>query len=263
MSIENKIYINFLDKLEKKILEKEFNESLKKVIEIDNKHYKKQLDKETLINIINEYREKKLENSNSNIVQVLLLGNPEVVFRLGIEAVRQQTSMTIVIDDFCFAQNTFLIEVIKLIFKDCNIKLQINLENLLTTKQILENNSKVNKTVCIGDSNRYNELVEKIENLQFYPYNIFEVYSDSDELEELQEKIYDFAMTNGFEVEIYNTDVDFDDVIEMINMDGYGFCGVLLSKDKEKINKFKEKIYCDYIVVNENPFTKTKFELEI
>lgn len=256
-------YNIFLDKLEIKIQEKEFRDSLKKVIEIDSNYYSKQIEENELLKIITEYREKEIINPSKKKVQVLLLGNPELVFRLGIEAVRNNSYMLIGIDDFCLAQNKFIVEAINSTIKECNLKIEIDLKNVLTVNEIINNNLSLNKTICIGDSNKYNLLLNKIDNLQFYPYNIFEVYSDSDEFDDLRKKIYNYAISNGYEIEMYDMELKIDDVIEIMNADGYGFCSVLLSKDNEKQEKFKQEIYSQYVIVNENPFKKTEFKLEI
>ena len=103
----------------------------------------------------------------------------------------------------------------------------------------------------------------KISNLKLYPFNIFELYSDSYELEDVRRGLYDYTTRNQFEMEIYDMDLDIEEVIDEMNNYGYGFCSILLSKDKEKINKFKEKIKAKYVFINENPFKKIKFDFDL
>lgn len=261
INIDETIYKRFLNLLEKKIKEKVFLEGMKKCQEIDLKYYEKVIREEQLLNIVRKYKEKEMKlNENIKNIQILLPGNPEIVFMLAIEAIRNNLKMLIIIEDFCLAQNTMLIELINSSLKDMRLKEIIKLENQLEDEKIIQNSEKFDMTMCIGNSNDYNILSKKIKDLKFYPYNILEVYSDSDELEEIRKKIYDYSMLNQYEMEIYDMDFNIEDVIEEINRDGYGFCSVLFSRDKEKINKFKENVKSQYVIINENPFNKIKFE---
>ena len=57
--------------------------------------------------------------------------------------------------------------------------------------------------------------------------------------------------------------MEFDEVIEEINTNGYGYCSLLLSKEKKKIDRFKNEINSKYVLINENPFNSTRFELNL
>lgn len=264
MSVTKSVYERFLTALDKKISEVEFEKTLNKVRKIDEKHYSKAISVQEMKNIIAEYKEKEIViDENIHNIQVILPGNPEIVFRLGIEAVRNNVNMLINIEDFCLAQNTFLVDVINTVLKDMKMLESLKLNNLLTDKKIVEISKKLDLSMCIGNSNDYNMLSSKIPNLKFYPYNILELYSDSDSLEEVRKAVYDYAMLNEYEIEIYDMDLEINEVIEEMNRDGYGFCSILLSKDKDKINKFKNEIKSKYVVVNENPFKKLKFEFNL
>ncbi len=256
-------YKNFLRALESLILEKEFNQKLKEVINIDKKHFEKEIDINILKDIIDDYKTKEINENSYKKIQVLLYGNPEIVFKLCIEAVRNNVSMIIGIEDFCVAQNTLILKIVDMALKNCKLKLNIKLENLLSDEKIMKNNENVDFTLCVGNSNTYNSLENKINDLRFYPYNIFDIYIEGDEFEELKSKLFDFAMLNGYEFEILDSDIEFDDIIDVINENGYGFCSILLSKDRKKQQKFKEEIGSEYVVINKNPFTEINFKLEL
>jgi len=260
---ERNYYLQFLSKLERKINENIFMESLKDVIKVDNKYYKKEILKDTMINIIKEYKEKDIIYNNYKSIQVITLGTPEIILRLGIEAVRNKVSMLIHIDDFCLGQNMLIIEIIKSILKEQKASISINLKNLTSNNELIENSIKFDKNICIGDSNRYNFLCSKISDLVFYPYGIFELYADDELFNELKEKIYEYTIANGYEMEIYYNDSinTPEEIISLMDEDGYGFCAVLFSKNEKVINYFKNKINAQYVVINENPFKYIKFEL--
>lgn len=263
--MNDKIYNNFLNTLEKRIDKKEFSDNLNKFILIDSKHYSKKICVEDFIRIIKEYREKNINIQNRvNSLQVLTIGNPEIIFRLGIEAVRNNLKTVFIsINDFCLAQNKFIVFTLNEVFEDIKLDIKIEIDNLTPIDVLVENVSIYNKTISVSDSHRYYLLENKIDNIEFYPYNLFSLYTDSDEFDELKRKIFEVSSVNGFEFELYDDIENFEEAIDVMNNDGYGFCSIILSKDMQKCKIFKEKINSKYIVVNENPFKVTKFEIDL
>ncbi len=255
-------YLEFLNLLDKKIHEDIFKKSLEKAQEIDIKYYEKKITIEKIYEIIQSYKEREIENNLANNIQTILPGNPEIVFCLAIETFRNNVNMIINIEDFCVGQNMFLIEFVNDIFSKIKFNRKIELKNQSGYDEIINVSKNVDKTICIGNSNDYNRLEEKIDNLFFYPYNIFEIYCISEEMNDLKRMICDYAYQNEYEIDIYD-DLNIDDAITAINRDGYKFCSVILSKNEEEIEKFKKEILSDNIFVNENPFGKIKFELKI
>ena len=246
--------------MEEKISEKKFEEEFKKIQKIDLNHYTKKLENKELKKYIDEYKNKKIEEKQYKSVQILTPGNPEVVFKTCLELLRDNIDITINIEDFCLAQNTYLIEVLNYVLYEKNIDKKIILNNMLSDKNIIENSKKVEKTICIGNSSLYNRLEDKIEKLEFNPFMILEVFSDSEEYEELRYSIYEYSVQNQYELEFYD-DLEFEDAIKSINKNGYGFCSLLLTKDKLKAEIFKKNINSKYIIINENPFKKIDFSL--
>ena len=255
------LFNKFLNELEKEIYSKDFLKALENTQKIDSNHYKKIISVDTLKNIINDYREYENFEKNFKKVLILLPGNPEIVFRLGIEAVMKNLDLIIGIEDFCFAQNTILIEAINNVIEKIRFKNKVKFKNLINDLDIIENSKLVEKIIIIGNSNLYNRLQNKID-VTLNSYGIFDVYSDSEEFDELQEMIFEIFTQNEFEVEFYD-DLEFDDAIRIINKQSYKFCSILFTNDKNKTKEFKEKIDSEYVIVNQNPFKEIKFKLEI
>jgi hypothetical protein len=263
MDIQLDKYVKIIIQIEKDFLNENFEENLEKVIEIDKKYYSKFLEKTKCIDIINSYKAREIRKSEIKNVQILTNGNPEIVLMLCLEAIRNNVSMLISIDDFCLAQDTFIVEKINKILKSQNSEIQISLDNL-TSKEVLINNSKIfNKTISVGDCNRYNELLDEIENIELYPYGILSLYSDSNEFDDLKKTLYNYASLNGYILDIYDMEMNFDDVIKLMNNDSYKFASILLSKDAEKCKRFKNEVNSKYVFINENPFNKIKFKLDL
>lgn len=262
VDVLNTKYQNFLKVLDKKIKEKEFVKKLIEVMKIDIKHYDKTISIEELDMILCDYREKTIYTNDYDNIRILLVGNPKVIFCLGIEAARNDINIEINIKDFCLGQNLLITELVNETLKECKILRKIEIKNLLSDQEIKDNSDRFDKTICIGDSNTYNSLKNKIEEIEFYPYNIVEVYSSTDEFEELQKLLFDYSEQNQFEMDIYE-DIEFDEAIALMNDDGYRYCALLLSKNKREIEKFKKEVQSKYVVINENPFNITKFELNL
>mgnify|MGYP003302742820 CR=1 FL=1 len=224
----------------------------------DLKTYNKKIKIENLKDYIKEYGKKDETQSVLKSVEVLLPGNPEIVFKLCLEAVRHNISMTICIDDFCISQNSLLINFINQIIIECNLTTNIRFKKLVTDEEIVKDSKSVDKIICIGNSNLYYRLKDRVSNLKLNPYGIIEMYSDSEDFEEIKQNIYEFCMQNQFEIEMYD-DLKFNDAIEAIIRDGYGFCSILISKDNEKIKMFKEKIDSKHVIINKNPFKEITF----
>lgn len=260
--IESNNYEKFLNFIKKEIDSNEFKKQLEKVQNIDLKHYTKFISILEMQGYLNEYKNESFIKNELNKILVILPGNPEIVFKLCLEAIRYNVSMTISIEDFCLAQNTLLVELVNKAIEKYKLKIKINLQNMLSDEEIVKKSKNVDKTIIIGNSNIYNRLEDKIKNLELNSYGIFEIYSDSKEFESLEKTVYDYLAQNEFESELYD-DIEFEDAIRLINKSGYGFCSMLFSKDKEKQKKFKENIKSKYVIVNKNPFKEIKFRLEI
>lgn len=260
-SFENNLFERFLNLLEKEISSKNFSNRLEESQKIDFNYYTKKVCISDLKEIIQKYKTLKNDENDLKKVQILLPGNPDIVFELCIEAIRYNTDFLIVIEDFCLAQNTILVEATKKVVEEMKIRNNIELKNMLSDSEIIDNAKKVDRTISIGNGNLYNRLKNKID-IILNTYGIFEIYSDSDEFEELQEIISEYLIQNQFEFEIFD-DLNFEEAVKIINNQGYKFCTILFSNDKNKIEEFKNRMEAKYIVINKNPFKEIEFKLEI
>lgn len=255
------LYDKILDSINKELSSQNFEENLKKVQEIDSKHYKEKITINDMRKYLEEYKTLGNELKEKKKVMIVLAGNPEIVFKVCLEILKSNLDAIIGIQDYCLAQNTLIVEMINNIIENNNLRIKVELKNLLKDSEIISKAKEVDKAICIGDSNLYNRLENQISNLELNPYGIFEVYSDSDEFEELEKTFFDYCYQNEFEAEDYS-ELEFEDALRLINKNGYKFCTVLFSKDEEKQKIFKT-IDSKYIIINKNPFKEIKFKLEI
>jgi len=255
-------YKKFLKEVRLKLSEKELKTKLQEMIAIDQKYYEKKITVEELLEIVSEYETKEERKSEITSCQILTIGNPEIIFRLGIEVVRNHLKEVFIsIDDFCLAQDKLIVAMFQKIFYENNMKIQFILDNLTKEEILLENGKKYDKTISISDSYRYYAYQDSIPNMLFYPYHIFEVYAD-DEFEDLKRRIYDYCELNGYEFINHDEELTLEEVISLMNTRGYGDAAVLLSKDEEKQKLFRKKVHLKNKIINENPLKKVKFVLD-
>lgn len=247
----------FCEKLEKELKEKE--NTLKEVNEIDRKYYDKIVELDDLIKIIENYKSKKEENLNKNIL-CIYNGNPEITLKLCLESVLLRSNFIMNIQDFMFGVNKFIVELVNDVLKQFNTKLYSY--NLLPFKEIKKAEENLDKILCIGNTNEFIKLSEQgLYKLDFYPYKSLEIYCEDDELEKLQKMIYEYSMTNQYEIEVFIKD-RIDNIIGQMNEFGNGYCSVLLSKNKEHINQFKNEVQSEIVCINENPYNKISFDIK-
>lgn len=260
--INNKnLYDKIFAGIKKEILSKSFEESLKKVQTIDCNHYNEKLTIEEMTKYLDLY--KNYEHSKDKVGKIMLLqrGNPEVIFQICLEILRCDIiEISLVIQDFCVGQCTFIVDTINEIFKQNKINKKITISNLLSDEEIIEKSKDYSAVISVGDSNLYNRLEDEISNLELNPYGIFEVYSNGKEFKELEETFFEYCYQKEFEVENYG-DSKFNDAIRLINKNGYNFAAILFSKDEVEQKEFKEKINSKYVIINKNPFKEIKFRL--
>lgn len=262
----NKCIENRIGKVEIQIfcnkLIQEIKDNEKNIIEvnkIDRKYYDKLVDIDDCIKIIESYKNKKQEDMNKNIL-CIYNGNPEITLKLCLESVLLKNNFIMNIQDFMVGVNKIIVELVNKVLESFNTKLY--LFNLLSFNDIKLLEENLDKILCIGNTNEFIKLSQNgLYKLDFYPYKSLEIYCENDELEELQKMIYEYSMTNQYEVEVYTKD-NIDNIIGQINEFGNGFCSVLLSKNEDHIKKFKKDVQSEIVCVNENPYNKIYFDIK-
>ena len=201
------------------------------------------------------------ERENKTII-TSYYGDPYITIELCIKSIIANNKIILAIEDFRLGLNKIIVEIFNKVLKERKINNNIFICNLISKSEIKENIENIDKIICIGNKNTYTNL-KKIPKVEYYPYNNIELYCDSDELTELQNKLYEYAIENNIEIEIYDDEYNIDKSIELINKYGEGFCAVLLTKSKENVEKFRQKVKTRYICINENPYNKYNFKIPV
>lgn len=238
----------------KKILEKfiinlkESREILETASKIDIQISRKKIKLDTLVEILDNYKDSSFKNLNKNFI-IYYKGDPYITISLFIQALLNRSKIIIAYDEFMLSTNEILLTIFNKTLKEFNIKNLIrrckySKEEIYNIKELLSAD-----LIGIGDTTMYQLLEEEGE---FYPYYNIIMYCDNEILEPIKEAIYVYSNENNYELEIIYEE-NIEEIINYINMVETTNIVVLLSNNKNTINKFKNKIN-KKLFVNENPF---------
>ena len=218
----------------------------------DVKIYKKQINIEEFINIIDSYKNSECILEEDERKLVLYKGDPYLTLHICIQSLIKRIKVILIHDEFMLGVNEVILAIFNEALKEHNIFNLINSENDYSIKKIKEIEKLVDGIVVIGDTSLYQGLdIEK--NIKFYPYNNIMLYCESEELEELQEAMYIYANENQYEMEILYEE-NLQDAINIINSDEFVNIAILLTKsDESKIN-FETLVKNKKVYINSNPF---------
>ena len=218
------------------------------------------IDIDKIIDILKQNMNRETSDLSSDMILVEHYGNPYLTALICIEALIYQSSIAIGIEDLCLGLNKAIVKMFNDIFKENKLGIEINLNNNLKIQEIKK--SKFDKIVCLGNSNAYSEL-RKISGAVVKNVPLFSIslYYDSQKFDDLVQNIVSFADKNYYEIDIFEPEEDFDDIVYMINISKDTYCSVILSDDENKQKQFKEKIHSEVICVNENPFNHFKLDI--
>lgn len=245
-NINNNNLSQVLFNIEKQI--KENNKIMRDLLEIDHKYCKINVNIDKLIKILNELKKEQIDIQKEQKIFIRYNGDPCITLNLSILAILTKSIVILECNEYMIGINTFITETINSVLNNFKTDKLIFLRKF--TKKESEN---VDKIICIDNINQYNEyLRENNTKAKFYSLNYIDFYSDSDEFEELEELIYEFAENYQVQIESYS-ELVVNEAIEMIT-NGIGHSVVVLTKDKEIQENFKRSITNKELYINKNPF---------
>lgn len=255
-----------LNNIKTKLLENK--EIILKLEQIDKQNFKNadKIDINKIISILEKYKEKSSIQSkiNKNII-LSYYGDPYLTIELCIQSIICNNKIILAIEDFMLGVNTILIEIVKQVLKERKINNTLFIVNLIKHQEIKQNINNINKIICIGNKNIYNYYKkENIPNIEFYPYKNILLYCDTEELQELQKSIYKYGTVNNIEIEVIEIGENtLNKNIQNINKYAKTDTIVVLTKNKNTIDEFKQKVKNSKIYINENPFKNINIDFPI
>ena len=231
-------------------------ETIKKMNDIDSKYYDMKINIESIIDILKIFKNYKIKNQNvTKNTLTIASGNPYITIAICMKAIIENRNQIIDIEQRMLAVNTILVSIIQKVIKENNKKLEIKIENDISQEKINKNNIEIIE--IIDNIEKYKELKEniksKIDIKNIHLLDI-ELYTDTEELKELQDTIYDYCTENFIGIEIYE-EKNINELIDKVSKIGDKNWLVILSKEPNiSEEEIKQKTNYKKVTINKNPF---------
>lgn len=201
------------------------------------------------------------DNKETKVITVIYNGNPYITLELALMAVINNTNLILISENIMKNLNSQIIDIMKNIIEEMNLRIIIKWYPDGDIDKISEIENIANKVVFLGDKRIYRKLKNRVNIPVVYNgYGSIIIYTDNqDEFEEEIYNIKDYAVENNISVNIYSDEIDED--IKYINKDGINYISIIFSDDISKINKFKEIVQSDYILVNNSQIKEIPLKL--
>ena len=232
-------------------------ETIKKMNDIDSKYYDMKINIESIIDILKIFKNYKIKNQNvTKNTLTIASGNPYITIAICMKAIIENRNQIIDIEQRMLAVNTILISIIQKVIKENSKRIEIKIENDVTQEWI--NDSNIEDIEIIDNIEKYDELknnIKSIKNIKSIHLLDIELYTDAEEeLQELQDTIYDYCTENFIGIEIYK-EKNINELINKVSKIGDKNWLVILSKETNITEEeIKQKTKYKKVTINKNPF---------
>ena len=232
-------------------------ETIKKMNDIDSKYYDMKINIESIIDILKIFKNNKIKNQNvTKSALTIASGNPYITIAICMKAIIENRNQIIDIEQRMLAVNAILVSIIQKVIKENNKRIEIKIENNVTKEWI--NDSNIEDIEIIDNIEKYDELknnIKSIKNIKSIHLLDIELYTDAEEeLQELQDTIYDYCTENFIGIEIYK-EKNINELINKVSKIGDKNWLVILSKETNITEEeIKQKTKYKKVTINKNPF---------
>ena len=253
--ITKDILLKIIEDIKDEILENK--ETFINLYKLDQEKTLNYVNLETIIQIIDSYKNEEITNNKKEIIIACYYGNPYITINLCMQSLIQKRGTLLIIEDNMLAVNKLITSIFNNVLKKYRITNMVELYNNIKSEEIKDFENMVDYIVCIGNSNTYYKYCKKeIKNLKYIPFKNLAIYCDGKEFEELKYELYNYAIKNAIEVEIFD---EINEFIECVNVDKALESILVLTKKEEDIITIKNKIKKYKLYINDNPFKNEKF----
>ncbi len=229
-------------------------DNMKKAIKIDNTDFKFSMNK--AIDILNRFREFETGFLNKKSL-VVTNGNPYITIILCMQAISQNISLTLNIQDTMFALNSAIVKVF-------NINLRSDgpqIKKYMSPREFI--NSDADDIIVIDDRSKYYFLRDELKiKARYVSLLNIDLYTDSEDLSSLTDTITDYCSQEHIGLDIHS-DGSIDDFVNETNKYDGGNVALILTKEKVNQMDISDKLSDKTVYLNCNPFAKIEVDVAL
>lgn len=229
-------------------------DNLEKACKLDETDFKFSMNK--AIDILNRFKEFKSAFLDKKSL-VVTNGNPYITIILCMQAISQNISLTINVQDTMIELNSEIVKV---------LNSNIGNDGPKITKYMSPNefiNSDFDDVVVIDDKTKYFFLKDELKiKVRYVSLLNVDLYTDSEDLSSLTNTITDYCNQEHIGIDIHN-DKSIDDFVNEANKYESGNIALILTKEKVNQMDIYDKLSDKKVYLNCNPFAKIEVEVAL
>ena len=260
--ISNETLNKIIENFKKEIINN--REAFSEIYKIDIKNCMQTANLNTMLELLELYKKEKIESLyKKKTIIASYYGNPYITLNLCMQSLIKKSAVIALIEDSMLGINKMLIYIFNNILEKFKIDRMIEIRNLADIGEVQQIQNDVDKIICIGNTNKYNNYKEcAIQNLEYIPFNNMAIFCEDNKLLQLQLELYNYCVANGIEVEIYD-DVNFEEFVECVKEDKRLKNIVVFTNNEETVIEAKKQIENIKLFVNKNPYKNETFKIDI
>ena len=208
------------------------------------------------IDILNRFREFKSAFLNKKSL-VVTNGNPYITIILCMQALSQNISLTLNVQDTMFALNSAIVKVFGLNLGDNSPKIT----KYMSPREFI--NFKADDIVVIDDKTKFYYLRDELKiKVRYVSLLNVDLYTDSEDLSSLTDTITDYCNQECIGLDVYR-DESIDEFVNEANKYESGNIALILTKEKVNQMDIYDKLSDKKVYLNCNPFAKIEIDVAL
>ena len=229
-------------------------ESLEKASKLDDSDFKFNVDK--AIDILNRFREFSSAFLDKKSL-VVTNGNPYITIILCMQAISQNISLTINIQDTMFALNSAIIKVFDLNLGNDGPQIK----KYMSPREFISFDA--DDIIVIDDKTKFYFLRDELKlKVRYVSLLNVDLYTDSEELSSLTDTITDYCSQKYIGLDIHNNE-SIDEFVNEANRYESGNIALILTKEKVNQMDIYDKLSDKKVYLNCNPFAKIEVDVAL
>ncbi len=229
-------------------------ELLEKATNADNSNFKFNFDK--AIDILNRFREFESAFLEKKSL-VVTNGNPYITIILCMQAISQNISLTINVQDTMTNLNSEIVNLFGLYLNEEGPKIK----SYMSPKEFIE--FKADDIVVIDDKSKFYFLRDELKiKVRYVSLLNIDLYTDLDNLSSLTNTINDYCNKEIIGLDIHSNE-SIDDFVKETNKYEGGNIALILSKDKINQMDLSDRLVDKKVYYNCNPFSKLESDVAL